>query len=152
MWTTIIIFVLVAIIFNFIKFSKDTSAKKAELQKVGGIKEKYKELISYFDDFDLYKQPTIITNDTNNYEIGWAGNTSIITIRMFEVLENLHVIFTSKMNENEAKNMSQTLSNEQINTIREHINKKYEWKLNTGMRQTEMIEIISNDIQKLLGV
>ena len=47
------IFLIIVAGFVIYNFSKDTKVKNVELASQGGIKTKYKELISSFDDFDI---------------------------------------------------------------------------------------------------
>lgn len=92
---TFIVILLGIALFIIYNFSKDVRSTNQELARVGGIANKYKELISYFD---IYHPPHILNNDVNFYQMGWAGETTVASISIFEILEKVYIEFELQYN------------------------------------------------------
>jgi len=141
---TIIIAILAFVLYLVFKFRSDMNAKNTELAEEGGIKNKYKELIKSFDNYDVDKRPSILTDKVNNYEIGWLGQTTNTKLWLNEVHNSLYVRFTLKYNKRVLREMGINI-NELPN-----LNEQLEWKFDSRMNQTEMQEIIMQDINTVM--
>lgn len=144
MWIGIIAIILGSIIYSISKFKSDMSNKNKELEEVGGIKEKYKVLISRFDNYDIYKLPQVLTDKTNDFEIGWAGITSNHYLWFQEVNNDIWIKLTIEPNKSNPKMKSLMSTNPKIKT------EVFEWKFPTNMSQYEMGTIILNDISRFM--
>jgi len=143
---TIILAILGIIILSVILFRVQVYKKDNELKKVGGIKEKYKEFISHFDDYDLNNKPTILTDRPNNYEIGWAGPTTITRLWIHEVYEKVCIQYEIQHNLRNLKRSGINVHN------LPQLNKKLTWKFNSKSNQREMAIIICQDINQLIDL
>lgn len=125
-------------------FRISMSKKNNELKSLGGIKKKYKEFISHFDDFDIHNKPTVLSDKPNNYEIGWAGGTTISKLRLYEMYDNLHIEFKLEYNKKYLERRGVNLNN------LPKMDEKITWKFDTNSNQTEMAYIVSEDINSLV--
>ena len=141
----IIILSVCLILYIIYHFSKDMLIKNSELKKVGGIKNKYSELISYFDDFDMNNKPLILNDKINFYQIGWGGPTLISSLTFFEIHDNLNIKFEMRNNEEALKRKGIN-----INSVPK-IDKYFTWKFISITPQNEMFSIMSSDISQLLS-
>lgn len=112
-----------------------------KLKKVGGIKNKYSKLISYFDGFDIYNEPQILRDKTLYYEIGWAGATTIMIATFIESFNEISININIKPNTKNIKRHGR-YSPESYNKI----NKKLEWIFDENMDQDIMYNIIINEL------
>lgn len=147
---TLFVILIVSLSIHFFFFKNDMNSKNKELEKVGGIKKKYKELISYFDDFDLYNPPKVLQEDSNWYVLGWVGYSRIYNVTIFEVVNNVHIIFETAANKETMKR--EGLNQHQINELSSKLSKKLEWKFPNTMLQSEIIQSVSKDIETKLDI
>jgi len=136
--------ILGLIFISIILFRLHILKKNNELKKEGGIKEKYKEFISYFDDYDLNNKPTILSDKPNNYEIGWAGPTTITTLCLWEVYDNLNIEYRVQYNKKNLQRRGVNLDN------LPKLDEKLTWKFKNNSNQAEMAWIVSQDIENLM--
>lgn len=140
-WIVLIV-IIGLVIYNF---TKDTKAKNAKLASEGGIKNKYKELICFFDDFDNSQAPRELKNDTNFYQIGWAGATTLASICLFEVADKINIEFELQYN------VPALMRNGiEVNNLPSNHKKKI-WAHSNSMNQTEIYNLVSREIEYLCG-
>lgn len=137
------IVLLVIIGFVIYNFTKDTKVKNVELASQGGIKTKYKELISFFDDFDIQNHPTILNNNTNFYQMGWAGATTLASVSLFEVADKINIEFELQYNIPALKRNNIDVSS--LPSIR----KKKTWSYNNTLSQAEIFNSVAGEIEYL---
>lgn len=137
-------FVLGIIIYVFSKFKKEMSDKNTELEKIGGLKNKYKELIMAFEDFDAYNKPKILSDKTNDYELGWMGPSTISQFWLSEVNHNLWVKFTLDYNKENLRKNGVNIN--ELPPLKEQL----EWKFVITMDQSQMVNTVIRDIEKLM--
>lgn len=138
-WIVLIV-IIGLVIYNF---TKDTKAKNAKLASEGGIKNKYKELICFFDDFDNSQAPRELKNDTNFYQIGWAGATTLASICLFEVADKINIEFELQYNVPALKRNGINLSD------LPSLHKKKTWSYNCTINQSEIYNSVSREIEDL---
>lgn len=139
------VYIIIGVIaLTIVLFRINMSKKNNQLKSLGGIKEKYKEFISHFDDYDLNNKPTILNDRPNNYEIGWAGATTISKLWIYEMYDNLHIEFKLDYNK---KNLERSGVN--LGKLPQ-LNKKLTWKFKSNYNQAEMAWIVSQDIENLM--
>ena len=136
------VIVFVIIIYNFIK---DVNAKEKELMLQGGIKNKYRELISYFDDFDINKLPVILIDEPNFYQMGWSGQTTISSICLFEVGDSLNIEF--KIDYNIPSLQRSGIDVKKLPSIY----KKKTWRYSNKMDQFEIIHLFAEEIKDFIS-
>ena len=139
------IWLLLIIIIGFViySFTKDTKEKRAELAAVGGIINKYKELINYFDDFDTNNLPKVLNNDVNFYQIGWAGATTLASIILFEVADKINIEFELQYNIPALKR-----NNIDVSSL-PSTHKKKTWSYNNTLSQAEIFNSVAGEIEYL---
>ena len=139
------IWILLIIIIGFViySFTKDTKEKRAELAAVGGIINKYKELINYFNDFDTNNLPKILNNDVNFYQIGWAGATTLASVSLFEVADKINIEFELQYNVPALKR-----NGIEVNSL-PPIHKKKTWAYSNSMDQSEIYNSVAKEIEYL---
>lgn len=142
------IWILLIIIIGFViySFTKDTKEKRAELAAVGGIINKYKELINYFNDFDTNNLPKILNNDVNFYQIGWAGATTLASVSLFEVVDKLNIEFELQYNVPALKR-----NGIEVNSL-PPIHKKKTWTYSNSMAQSEIYNSVAKEIEYLCSI
>ena len=142
------IWILLIIIIGFViySFTKDTKEKRAELAAVGGIINKYKELINYFNDFDTNNLPKILNNDVNFYQIGWAGATTLASVSLFEVVDKLNIEFELQYNVPALKR-----NGIEVNSL-PPIHKKKTWAYSNSMDQSEIYNSVAKEIEYLCSI
>mgnify|MGYP003599475269 FL=1 len=139
------IWLLLIIIIGFViySFTKDTKEKRAELAAVGGIINKYKELINYFDDFDTNNLPKVLNNDVNFYQIGWAGATTLASVGIFETADKINIEFELQYNIPALKR-----NNVDVSSL-PSIHKKKTWSYNNTLSQAEIFNSVAGEIEYL---
>ncbi len=139
------IWILLIIIIGFViySFTKDTKEKRAELAAVGGIINKYKELINYFNDFDTNNLPKILNNDVNFYQIGWAGATTLASVGIFETADKINIEFELQYNIPALKR-----NNVDVSSL-PSIHKKKTWSYNNTLSQAEIFNSVAGEIEYL---
>ena len=139
------IWILLIIIIGFViySFTKDTKEKRAELAAVGGIINKYKELINYFDDFDTNNLPKVLNNDVNFYQIGWAGATTLASVGIFETADKINIEFELQYNIPALKR-----NNVDVSSL-PSIHKKKTWSYNNTLSQAEIFNSVAGEIEYL---
>lgn len=139
------IWLLLIIIIGFViySFTKDTKEKRAELAAVGGIINKYKELINYFDDFDTNNLPKVLNNDVNFYQIGWAGATTLASVGIFETADKINIEFELQYNIPALKR-----NNVDVSSL-PSIHKKKTWSYNYTLSQAEIFNSVAGEIEYL---
>lgn len=142
------IWILLIIIIGFViySFTKDTKEKRAELAAVGGIINKYKELINYFNDFDTNNLPKILNNDVNFYQIGWAGATTLASVSLFEVVDKLNIEFELQYNVPALKR-----NGIEVNSL-PPIHKKKTWAYSNSLDQAEIYNSVAKEIEYLCSL
>ena len=142
------IWILLIIIIGFViySFTKDTKEKRAELAAVGGIINKYKELINYFNDFDTNNLPKILNNDVNFYQIGWAGATTLASVSLFEVADKINIEFELQYNVPALKR-----NGIEVNSL-PPIHKKKTWAYSNSMDQSEIYNSVAKEIEYLCSI
>ena len=142
------IWILLIIIIGFViySFTKDTKEKRAELAAVGGIINKYKELINYFNDFDTNNLPKILNNDVNFYQIGWAGATTLASVSLFEVVDKLNIEFELQYNVPALKR-----NGIEVNSL-PPIHKKKTWTYSNSLDQAEIYNSVAKEIEYLCSI
>ena len=140
------IFLIIVAGFVIYNFSKDTKVKNVELASQGGIKTKYKELISSFDDFDIQNPPTILNNNTNFYQIGWAGATTLASVSLFEVVDKLNIEFELQYNVPALKR-----NGIEVNSL-PPIHKKKTWTYSNSLDQAEIYNSVAKEIEYLCSL
>ena len=142
------IWLLLIIIIGFViySFTKDTKEKRAELAAVGGIINKYKELINYFDDFDTNNIPKVLNNDVNFYQIGWAGATTLASVSLFEVVDKLNIEFELQYNVPALKR-----NGIEVNSL-PPIHKKKTWTYSNSLDQAEIYNSVAKEIEYLCSI
>ena len=142
------IWILLIIIIGFViySFTKDTKEKRAELAVVGGIINKYKELINYFNDFDTNNLPKILNNDVNFYQIGWAGATTLASVSLFEVADKINIEFELQYNVPALKR-----NGIEVNIL-PPIHKKKTWTYSNSMAQSEIYNSVAKEIEYLCSI
>jgi hypothetical protein len=142
------IWILLIIIIGFViySFTKDTKEKRAELAAVGGIINKYKELINYFNDFDTNNLPKILNNDVNFYQIGWAGATTLASVSLFEVVDKLNIEFELQYNVPALKR-----NGIEVNSL-PPIHKKKTWTYSNSLDQAEIYNSVAKEIEYLCSL
>ena len=142
------IWILLIIIIGFViySFTKDTKEKRAELAAVGGIINKYKELINYFNDFDTNNLPKILNNDVNFYQIGWAGATTLASVGLFEVVDKLNIEFELQYNVPALKR-----NGIEVNSL-PPIHKKKTWTYSNSLDQAEIYNSVAKEIEYLCSL
>ena len=140
--------ILLIIIIGFViySFTKDTKEKRAELAAVGGIINKYKELINYFNDFDTNNLPKILNNDVNFYQIGWAGATTLASVSLFEVVDKLNIEFELQYNVPALKR-----NGIEVNSL-PPIHKKKTWTYSNSLDQAEIYNSVAKEIEYLCSL
>ena len=127
-------------------FTKDTKEKRAELAAVGGIINKYKELINYFNDFDTNNLPKVLNNDVNFYQIGWAGATTLASVSLFEVVDKLNIEFELQYNVPALKR-----NGIEVNSL-PPIHKKKTWTYSNSLDQAEIYNSVAKEIEYLCSL
>ena len=142
------IWLLLIIIIGFViySFTKDTKEKRAELAAVGGIINKYKELINYFNDFDTNNLPKVLNNDVNFYQIGWAGATTLASVSLFEVVDKLNIEFELQYNVPALKR-----NGIEVNSL-PPIHKKKTWTYSNSLDQAEIYNSVAKEIEYLCSL
>lgn len=142
------IWILLIIIIGFViySFTKDTKEKRAELAAVGGIINKYKELINYFNDFDTNNLPKVLNNDVNFYQIGWAGATTLASVSLFEVVDKLNIEFELQYNVPALKR-----NGIEVNSL-PPIHKKKTWTYSNSLDQAEIYNSVAKEIEYLCSL
>ena len=142
------IWLLIIIIIGFViySFTKDTKEKRAELAAVGGIINKYKELINYFNDFDTNNLPKILNNDVNFYQIGWAGATTLASVSLFEVADKINIEFELQYNVPALKR-----NGIEVNSL-PPIHKKKTWAYSNSLDQAEIYNSVAKEIEYLCSL
>ena len=142
------IWILLIIIIGFViySFTKDTKEKRAELAAVGGIINKYKELINYFNDFDTNNLPKILNNDVNFYQIGWAGATTLASVSLFEVADKINIEFELQYNVPALKR-----NGIEVNSL-PPIHKKKTWTYSNSLDQAEIYNSVAKEIEYLCSL
>mgnify|MGYP000252195124 FL=1 len=140
------IFLIIVAGFVIYNFSKDTKVKNVELASQGGIKTKYKELISSFDDFDIQNPPTILNNNTNFYQMGWAGATTLASVSLFEVVDKLNIEFELQYNVPALKR-----NGIEVNSL-PPIHKKKTWTYSNSLDQAEIYNSVAKEIEYLCSL
>ena len=142
------IWLLLIIIIGFViySFTKDTKEKRAELAAVGGIINKYKELINYFNDFDTNNLPKILNNDVNFYQIGWAGATTLASVSLFEVADKINIEFELQYNVPALKR-----NGIEVNSL-PPIHKKKTWTYSNSLDQAEIYNSVAKEIEYLCSL
>ena len=139
----IVIGLLLVILYMVYNFTKDTKAKNAEMLSKGGIKQKYKELISQFDHFDMNNPPTTLNNDVNFYQIGWAGATTLASVGIFETADKINIEFELQYNIPALKR-----NNVDVSSL-PSIHKKKTWSYNNTLSQAEIFNSVAGEIEYL---
>lgn len=142
----IIIIALIVILFVAYRFKKDMKSKNTELAEQGGIKHKYKELIAKFDDFDTSHLPTVLNNDTNFYQMGWAGATTIASVSIFEISDKVLIEF--ELDYNKAALKRNGIDPNSLPPIY----KKEKWSYNNSVSQDDIYSSVSRKIENLFNV
>ena len=142
------IWLLLIIIIGFViySFTKDTKEKRAELAVVGGIINKYKELINYFNDFDTNNLPKILNNDVNFYQMGWAGATTLASVSLFEVADKINIEFELQYNVPALKR-----NGIEVNSL-PPIHKKKTWTYSNSLDQAEIYNSVAKEIEYLCSL
>lgn len=140
----ILISIICFILFVFFMFRQDTKEAEEKVKSQGGIEKKYKEFISYFDNFDLYNKPKIIKNEPNYYQIAWGGSSTICHLTLFELLDNIYIEFEMRNNKDALKRKGID-----INSV-PNLNRKLDWKFSNETNQREMANIICLDLDNLI--
>lgn len=142
------IWLLLIIIIGFViySFTKDTKEKRAELAAVGGIINKYKELINYFDDFDTNNLPKVLNNDVNFYQIGWAGATTLASVGIFETADKINIEFELQYNVPALKR-----NGIEVNSL-PPIHKKKTWTYSNSLDQAEIYNSVAKEIEYLCSL
>ena len=138
-WLLLIV-IIGFVIYNFTKYTKE---KNIDLGSVGGIKNKYKELINYFDDFDTNNLPRVLNNDVNFYQIGWAGATTLASISLFEVADKINIEFELQYNIPALKR------NNIDDSSLPSTHKKKTWSYSNTISQVEIYNSVSREIEYL---
>jgi len=142
----IIIGLLVIILFLVYNFTKDMKGKNTELASQGGIKSKYKTLISRFDDFDTTHLPEVLNNDVNFYQMGWAGATTIASVSIFEISNKVNIEFQMDYNKPALQRSGVDLKS------LAPIHKKKTWSYVNSMDQGEIYHSVAWEIQNLCSI
>lgn len=139
----VLIMIIGFVIYNF---TKDMKEKNAELESQGGIKQKYSELISYFNSFDDNNLPKVLNNDVNFYQMGWAASTTLVSVCLYEVSDKLTIEFELQYN-------IPALKRNDIDVSRlPSIHKKKTWSYYNRMNQTEIFDSVSKEIEYLCSI
>lgn len=139
----VLIMIIGFVIYNF---TKDMKEKNAELESQGGIKQKYSELISYFNSFDDNNLPKVLNNDVNFYQMGWAASTTLVSVCLYEVSDKLTIEFELQYN-------IPALKRNDIDVSRlPSIHKKKTWSYYNRMDQTEIFDSVSKEIEYLCSI
>lgn len=139
----VLIMIIGFVIYNF---TKDMKEKNAELESQGGIKQKYSELISYFNSFDDNNLPKVLNNDVNFYQMGWAASTTLVSVCLYEVSDKLTIEFELQYN-------IPALKRNDIDVSRlPSIHKKKTWSYYNRMDQTEIFNSVSKEIEYLCSI
>ena len=141
-----IIIILVIIGISFIWFFVDKFKSDNAISKEGGIRKKYSEFISLFDDFDSNNKPQILVDKNNFYQIAWSGMTMVSSISMYEIKNLLHVVYNQDANINSLKRNN--ISEENIKTMSKKIKLDLNWYFETNENPQNMINTIMLDLEK----
>ena len=142
----IIIGLLFIILFLVYNFTKDMKEKNTELASQGGVKNKYRGLISNFDNFDTSHLPQVLNNDVNFYQMGWAGATTIASVSIFEISDKVFIEF--ELDYNKAALNRNGIEPNSLPPIY----KKEKWSYNTAMSQDEIYSSVSRKIENLCNI
>lgn len=142
----IIIGLLVVILFLVYNFTKDMKEKNVELNQTGGISKKYSELIAGFDNFDNTQPPKVLVNDTNFYQMGWAGPTTLASVSIFEVLGNVNIEFELQYNKQGLERMGVDISS------LKPLHKKEKWSYNSNSDQFDIFMSVAKKIENLCNL
>ena len=112
----------------------------------GGIENKYQTLISQFNDFDTSHLPTVLNNKTNFYQMGWAGDTTIASVSLFEISNKLNIQFELNYNTPALKRQGIDMN------ILPNIHKKKQWSYNNTMDQTDIYNLVAGEIEYLCSI
>ena len=137
----------IGFVFQFYNLVQNlTALENVELASQGGIKTKYKELISSFDDFDIQNPPTILNNNTNFYQMGWAGATTLASVSLFEVVDKLNIEFELQYNVPALKR-----NGIEVNSL-PPIHKKKTWTYSNSLDQAEIYNSVAKEIEYLCSL
>lgn len=142
----IIIVVLLLILFLVYNFIKDMKGKNTELAAQGGVKNKYRRLISNFDDFDTSNLPHVLNNDTNFYQMAWSGDSTIASVCLFEISDQINIEFELDYNKAALKRNGVEANN------LPPIYKKKSWSYYNAMNQDEIYSSVSRKIENLCNI
>lgn len=142
----ILIGLLVIILFLVYNFTKDMKGKNTELTSQGGIKNKYKSLISHFDNFDTSHLPQVLNNDVNFYQMAWSGESTIASVCLFEISDTINIEF--ELDYNKAALNRNGIETNSLPPIY----KKERWSYNTAMSQDEIYSSVSRKIENLCNI
>lgn len=135
---------IIVLIFWFIKkrSEKNTAIQNNEQSENLHLKERYKELIRAFDDYDLYNKPIVLRDELNMFKMGWVGQTIKSDFWFNEVNRTLIVKYTLEYN-------TEALSKNGIKVEElPDINQELNWKFDIDtMGQIQMYSIISTDLK-----
>ena len=108
------------------------------------IKDKYQQLIGYFDTFDLYNKPTVLVDKPDLYKMGWKGDTSIMNIALSEINNIINITCEMDRNYDNLKirgiDVSKLSSIKTLKTFNYH----------SSLSQEEIIQQFSVDLENLM--
>ncbi len=116
----------------------------SEKEVIIKIKDKYQQLIGYFDTFDLYNKPTVLVDKPDLYKMGWKGDTSIMNIALSEINNILNITCEMDRNYDNLKirgiDVSKLSSIKTLKTFNYH----------SSLSQEEIIQQFSVDLENLM--
>lgn len=135
-WAIIPILILGVYYLRSSKKNKDRQSETLHL------KERYKELIRAFDEYDLYNKPIVLIDELNMFKMAWVGQTIKSDFWLNEVNRTLIVKYTLEYN---AEALSKNgIKVEELPVINQELN----WKFDIDkMGQIQMYSIISTDLK-----
>lgn len=125
-------------------FSETTSPVNVNEIDDVKIKNKYKELIRYFDTFDLHNKPKVLANQPNLYKMGWMGSSTIMNISLSETDNMLNIICDMDYNYENLKKRGLDVS--KLTNVKTHKT----FKFDSNLSQAEIIQSFSVDFENLL--
>lgn len=120
--------------------------KSGEIQVNRKIRQKYQRVISMFDNFDMEHLPTVLNDDTNFYQMGWAGATTIASVSIFEISDKVLIEF--ELDYNKAALKRNGIDPNSLPPIY----KKEKWSYNNSVSQDDIYSSVSRKIENLFNV
>ena len=108
------------------------------------IKDKYQQLIEYFDTFDLYNKPIVLVDKPELYKMGWKGDTSIMNIALSEINNSLNI--TCEMDHNYDSLKRRGIDVSKLSSIKTLKTFNY----HSSLSQEEIIQQFSVDLENLM--